>query len=211
MPSILLYGDSNTWGYDPHTGTRFDRHTRWGGVLRDLLGPEYEVIEDGLNGRTTVHDDPVEDGAVRNGLGHLLPALLAHAPLDQVIILLGTNDLKPRFNVDAGDIALGVGRLLRAVRLSEAGPVGSAPRALLICPPPTAPLEGTPFAEMFAGAYDKSRRLASHYAAVAAQHRVDFLDAGQVITSSPVDGIHWEADAHAALARAVYERVRRAR
>ncbi|MGQ9908532.1 MAG: SGNH/GDSL hydrolase family protein [Candidatus Flexifilum sp.] len=210
MSTILLYGDSNTWGYDPHTGTRFDRHMRWGGVLRDLLGPEHEVIEEGLSGRTTVHDDPVEGDAVRNGLRYLLPCLLSHAPLDRVIILLGTNDLKPRFSVDAGDIALSAGRLLHLVRQSEAGPGGGPPRALLICPPPTAPLEGTPFAEMFAGAYEKSRRLAPHYAAVAAQHGADFLDAGAIIRSSPVDGIHWDAEAHAALARAVYEHIRAA-
>lgn len=210
MSIILLYGDSNTWGYNPHTGMRFDRHTRWGGVLRDLLGPEHEVIEEGLNGRTTVHDDPVEGDAVRNGLRYLLPCLLSHAPLDWAIILLGTNDLKPRFSVDAGDIALSVGRLLRAVRLSEAGPGGGPPRTLLICPPPTAPLDGTPFADMFAGAYDRSRRLAPHYAAVAAQHGADFLDAGQIIRSSPVDGIHWEAEEHAALAQAVYRHIQAA-
>lgn len=205
MTTILVYGDSNTWGYNPHDGTRFDRHTRWGGVLRDRIGPDHDIIEEGLGGRTTVHDDPVEGGDVRSGLRYLTPCLLSHAPLDWIIILLGTNDLKLRFSLTAGDIALSTGRLLRAVRDSEAGPNGSAPRALLICPPPTAPLAGTPYEEMFTGAFEKSRLLAPRYAAVAAQHGADFLDAGQVIASSPVDAIHWEAEAHAALARAVHD------
>lgn len=205
MTTILIYGDSNTWGHNPLDGSRFDRHTRWGGVLRDRLGPDHDILEEGLCGRTTVHDDPVEGGDVRSGLRYLTPCLLSHAPLDWVVVLLGTNDLKPRFSVDAGDIAASAGLLLRAVRLSEAGPNGSAPRALLICPPPIAPLAGTLFEEMFAGAYEKSRRLAPRYAAVAAQYGADFLDAGQVIASSPVDAIHWEAEAHAALARAVHD------
>lgn len=202
--TIVLFGDSNTWGFNPLDAGRYDAHTRWGGVLRGLLGDGFAVIEEGLNGRTTVHDDRIEVGEARNGLRYLLPCLLSHKPVAALVIALGTNDLKPRFHVDAGDIALGIARLIKAAKTSEAGLAGGSPHILVICPPPTAPLGPTRFNAMFAGAEEKSRRLAAAYRAITAEHDVGFLDAGQVIASSAVDGIHWEPDAHAALAAAVH-------
>jgi len=100
---VLCYGDSNTWGYDPATRRRFAPDFRWTGVLANRLGPDHLVIEEGLNGRTTRWDDPIEPG--RNGLALLRPCLDTHEPLDLVIVMLGTNDLKRRFNVTASDIA----------------------------------------------------------------------------------------------------------
>lgn len=194
MRDILLFGDSNTWGFDPATGGRYDIHTRWGGVCRDVLGSGYHVVEEGLNGRTTAYDDPTEEGETRNGLKYLLPCLDSHAPLDLVAIMLGTNNLKVRFSLPASDIAKSAGRLIDAVLMSGAGPQGRAPQILLICPPPIAPLAGTPFELMFEGAEQKSRQLAVHYQQIAALKGVHFLDAGSVVHSSPVDAIHLDAD-----------------
>jgi lysophospholipase L1-like esterase len=84
---ILCYGDSNTWGYDPVTQERFDKNERWTGQLSQMLGGNYDVIEEGLNGRTTVWDDPIE--GYKNGRDYLIPCLESHKPLDLVIILLG--------------------------------------------------------------------------------------------------------------------------
>ena len=95
MKRILCYGDSNTWGYDPATQERFDRATRWTGVLRTTLGDGYEILEEGLNGRTTVWDDPIE--GYKNGHTYLVPCLETHRPVDLVVLMLGTNDLKKRF------------------------------------------------------------------------------------------------------------------
>ena len=103
MKSILCYGDSNTWGYDPQTRSRFPHDVRWTGVLASSLGTGYRVVEEGLNGRTTRWDDPIEAG--RNGLTFLQPCLESHLPLDLVIVMLGTNDLKQRFGLSASDIA----------------------------------------------------------------------------------------------------------
>ncbi len=102
MKSILCYGDSNTWGTatQPRPDGRYAPHERWPGVLRLALGDEWLVIEEGLGGRTTVNDDPVE-GAERNGRMYLLPCLGSHKPLDVVDIMLGTNDLMARFNQSA--------------------------------------------------------------------------------------------------------------
>ncbi|MGB5733865.1 MAG: GDSL-type esterase/lipase family protein [Thiohalocapsa sp.] len=100
MKSFLCYGDSNAWEMAPMatvtSATRYLPNERWPSVLRDKLGPDFSVIAEGLNGRTTVFDDPI-DGAHKNGRTYLLPCLESHAPLDLVIIMLGTNDLKSRF------------------------------------------------------------------------------------------------------------------
>ena len=202
MRSLLLFGDSNTHGTMPMPDLdfdgRFDRDERWAGRLAKLL-PDWEVIAEGHPGRTTVHDDPVE-GAHRNGLT-VLPALLeSHRPLDLVLVMLGTNDLKERFSVNAGDIAHSLERLVRAIRASECGPGGGAPGVLLVAPPPI--LEVGCLAGMFAGGAAKSQGLAREIGAAARRAGVAFLDAGQVVQVSPVDGIHYGAEANPALAEA---------
>lgn len=97
MKNILCYGDSNTWGYDAETKNRFPPDVRWTGILKRTLGEGYHVIEEGLNGRTTVWDDPIE--GYKNGREYLIPCLESHRPLDLVIIMLGTNNLKKRFSL----------------------------------------------------------------------------------------------------------------
>jgi lysophospholipase L1-like esterase len=203
MRTLLLYGDSNTHCSKPVTAlgqsARYGREERWAGRLAQLL-PDWEVLAEGLPGRTTVHDDPVE-GAHRNGLA-VLPALLeSHRPVDVVLVMLGTNDLKERFSVNAGDIALSLERLVRVILASATGPGGVAPGVLLVAPPPID--EVGCLAGMFAGGAAKSRALATEVAAAAARLGVPFLDAGQVVTVSPIDGIHYGPEANPALANAV--------
>lgn len=205
MKRILCYGDSNTWGYDPRTSERFDETVRWTGVLAHELGSAYRVIEEGLNGRTTVWDDPIE--GYKNGHTYLIPCLATHAPLDLVAIMLGTNDLKRRFSLGAFDIAEGAGVLVRTVQQSEAGRAGLAPLVLLICPPPLAAMTGDT-AELFEGGLEKSYRLAEHYARVAQELGCAFMDAGTVIRTSEIDGVHFEPEAHYALGRAVAAKIR---
>jgi lysophospholipase L1-like esterase len=204
MKHILCFGDSNTWGYDAATRDRMDRDTRWPGVLRNTLGPDYEIIEEGLNGRTTVWNDPID--GYKNGHDHLVPLLESHRPLDLVIIMLGTNDLKKRFSVSAYDIAQSIAVLIRVVQQSIAGYGGKAPRVLLIAPPPVTKL--TEFAEMFEGSEPKSRLFARHYAEVATLMGCEFLDAGSVVVSTDLDGIHFEPAEHARLAAAVAQKVK---
>ncbi len=204
LKTVLCYGDSNTWGYDPSTQTRYPREVRWPGVLRRELGEGYLVIEEGLNGRTTVWDDPIE--GYKNGKSYLIPCLETHKPIDLVIILLGTNDLKMRFSVSAFDIANGAGVLVDVVLKSAAGPDDAAPQVLLLAPPPVARLSG--FAEMFEGARPKSKRFAAHYGRVAREKGCAFLDTSQAIVSSGLDGIHLEASEHEKLGTAVAEKVR---
>jgi lysophospholipase L1-like esterase len=201
---ILCYGDSNTWGYDPATQDRFPRDKRWTGVLRRELGEGYLVVEEGLNGRTTVWDDPIE--GYKNGKEYLIPCLETHKPIDLVIIMLGTNDLKMRFGVPACDIAAGAGVLVDIVSKSETGTGDSAPPVLLIAPPPVAKL--TELAEMFEGSTPISKLLSRHFRLVAAERGCALLDASEVIVSSDLDGIHFELGEHQKLGEAVAARVK---
>ena len=202
--TILCYGDSNTWGYNPATQDRYARDERWTGVLRQALGEGYFVIEEGLNGRTTVWDDPIED--YRNGKEYLIPCLRSHRPIDLVVIMLGTNDLKARFSLPACDIAAGAGVLVDIVAKSETGPSNGAPLVLLIAPPPIAELSGS--ADMFEGGGVKSTMLSRHFRLVAEERGCALLDAAEVITSSDVDGIHLDAAEHRKLGSAIADRVK---
>jgi len=204
MKRILCFGDSNTWGHDPVTQDRFDAENRWPRVLGQALGRDYEVIEEGLGGRTTVWDDPIE--GYKNGREYLIPCLESHRPLDLVIILLGTNDLKKRFSLSAYDIAQGVGVLVRVAQVSQSGRGGMGPAVLLLAPPPTAALTG--YAEMFEGAEVKSQKFAAHYERVAKELGCAYLDTAGVIVSSPLDGIHFEGGEHRKLGKVVAEKVK---
>jgi lysophospholipase L1-like esterase len=204
MKRILCYGDSNTWGYNPVTQDRFEKHERWTGQLSEVLGINYDVIEEGLNGRTTVWDDPIE--GYKNGREYLIPCLETHMPLDLVIILLGVNDLKKRFSLSEYDIAEGAGVLVQIVQKSSTGVKGNTPRILLMAPPPVGKL--TAFAEMFEGAEAKSQKFAEHYRRVATELKCHFFDTSTVITSSDLDGIHFEQSEHAKLGQAVALKVR---
>jgi lysophospholipase L1-like esterase len=199
MKRILCYGDSNTWGYDALSGERLDDQTRWTRILARTLGPDYEILEEGLSGRTTVWDDPIE--GYKNGYMYLLPCLKTHCPLDLVVIMLGTNDMKKRFSLSAYDIAQGAGVLVTAVQKSDAGREAQAPLVLLLAPPPVSKM--TEFEEMFEGAYDKSKKLGERFRQVAQELGCAFLDTSSVIVSSQVDGIHFDPPEHAKLGRAI--------
>jgi lysophospholipase L1-like esterase len=208
--TILCYGDSNTHGTAPMTSLldrrRLPRAERWPGVLAAELGPGWHLVEEGLPGRTTVHADPVE-GEWKNGLA-VLPAILdSHRPIDLVVLMLGTNDLKPRFQVPPVQIGTSIERLMRLIAQSDCGPGETAPRLLLIAPAPVT-VSGS-LAEIFAGGPARAD-LAGPYAEIAARYGASFLDAGRVWTVSPVDGVHFDAAEHGKLGRAVAGAVRAA-
>lgn len=194
MKTLLCYGDSNTWGFTPGSGVRYAPEVRWPGVLQAALGAEFRVIEEGLNARTTVMEDPTRVG--RNGLPYLRPCLDSHAPLDLVILMLGSNDLKHRFGLSPFDIAQNVGMLLEVIQSSRAGVKNLAPPVLVVSPPHVGPLPAGYFVEMFAGAEEKSQGFVRHYRLIAAQYGCSFLDAAEVVHASPLDGIHLDADNH---------------
>jgi lysophospholipase L1-like esterase len=210
MKNILCYGDSNTWGCKPIVTPgvieRFETEVRWTGVMREQLGEDFLVIEEGLNARTTVHDDPI-DGAHKNGKPYLLPCLETHLPLDLVIVMLGTNDLKSRFSLSAFDIASGIRPLLDIVASIAPKNGGAAPENLVIAPPPLARL--SLLADVFEGGVEKSQHLGRQYEAVARLCNCHFLDAGELVTLSDADGIHMDPDQHRLLGVTLAKAVRK--
>jgi lysophospholipase L1-like esterase len=206
MTTVLCYGDSNTWGFDPATPDRFPPARRWPAVLRRRL-PDAEIVEEGLNGRTTIQDDPFEDG--RNGLTYLGPCLATHAPVDVVVLMLGTNDTKTFLPLDAPGIAAGVGRLAESILRSGRGPGNGAPQVLLVAPAPVT-LPPSPAQEIWGfspGAVARARELGRYYRAKAGMLGIPFLDAGEQVEVSPVDGVHLDAEGQARLGAAIAEQV----
>ncbi|WGS19697.1 MULTISPECIES: SGNH/GDSL hydrolase family protein [unclassified Bradyrhizobium] len=203
---IMCFGDSLTWGWivAPETSpTRFPYHQRWTGVMAARLGAGYEIIEEGLSGRTTSIDDPVDPGL--NGSAYLPIALASHRPLDLVIILLGTNDTKSDYRRTPHDIAIGMSELVAQVLAS--GTAYRAPKVLIVAPPPLAALYDSSLESLFEGSREKTLALASHYKALANSMKVDFFDAGGVISTGGADGIHFSAENNADLGAALAEKV----
>lgn len=202
---ILCFGDSNTWGYEPVSAMRYPCDIRWTGVMARELGGRFSVVEEGQNGRTTVWDDPLEGGH-KNGLVHLPACLESHHPIDLVILMLGTNDLKARFSLTALDVALGAERLIQAIQSSVWGADGKAPAVLLAAPPPVDPKDDA--AEMFAGAREKSTGFAWRYSEVAERCNCSLINVGEIIAVDPADGIHYSREAHRMLGLAMAARVK---
>jgi lysophospholipase L1-like esterase len=195
--AVLCFGDSNTYGSIPgEIGGRYGPDIRWPGVLARELGDDWRIVEEGLPGRTTVFDDPISP--YRRGLDYLPPCLASHAPLDAVVIFLGTNDLKARLSAHAYDIAAGVGVLAQTVLVSGSGPDGAAPRVLVL----GLPQLGAGLSPEFAGAEEKAAELPRHLAEQAAGLGVERLDLGDV-TYSALDGIHLDAEGHATIGASV--------
>lgn len=205
MKTVLCYGDSNTWGYDPETRSRYAPDIRWTGVLAERLGPDYRVVEEGLNGRTTRWDDPMEPG--RNGLDYLRPCVESHQPLNLIVVMLGTNDLKRRFDLTASDIAQSAAGLAEQAHRCAHTANGAHSSVLLVAPPAITTL--TEFDQLFAGALEKSRQFSHYYRLAAERRHVPFFDAGSVIVSSEKDGIHFDVDEHRKLGEALASEVHR--
>lgn len=202
MQNVLVYADSLTWGIVPNTRKRFPFDARWPGILENKLielGHRVRLTENCLNGRRTVWEDPFKPG--RNGLQGLAQIIETQSPLALVILMLGTNDFQfshPHNN--AWSAAQGIATLVNEIRRAPIEPGMPVPAVLVICPPPIRSPHGV-LAEKFAGAEKRCAGLADAYRAVSSELGCHFFDAASVTSSSRVDGIHLDADQHAALGR----------
>lgn len=201
---IVCFGDSNTWGYRAIEGTRYSDEVRWTGRLQEMLGPDYAVVEEGQNGRTTVWDDPIENRLA--GLTYLWPCMESHSPIDLLIIMLGTNDTKPYFGVNAERIAKGAGRLVELAQKSSFGIGQQPPKVLLVAP--IRICDDAPDSIFGPQATEKSKGFSEAFRAVAEQFGCEFMDAAEYAQPCGEDGVHLDADGHAKFASAICARIR---
>jgi len=203
MKNILVYSDSVSWGIIPTTRKRLAFEQRWPGILETTLnsnGHNVRVIEDCLNGRRTVWEDPFKPG--RNGLVGLAQRIEINSPLELVVLMLGTNDFQSMHDHNAWHSSQGIAALLTAIRHAPIEPGMPVPDMLVVAPPPIRSPKG-PIAPKFDGGEAKCVGLAAAYQKVCEEHGCAFFDAGIVTTSSKVDGVHLDADQHSALGTAI--------
>jgi lysophospholipase L1-like esterase len=217
---VLVFGDSNTWGWRPikdgFPSARLDDAQRWPGVLQQQLGVGHSVVVDGLNGRTAnasyAESVATLQGADFNGEQGLRIALAREAPLDLVVIMLGTNDTQDPLNRSAMQIAEGISKLVAIARKDHAGVFTTAkrPAVLVIAPPPLGDISATPFKEVFAGgAAAKSVQLAAAIRALAAAEGYSAVNAAVMVGhSGGVDGVHLTLPQHRLLGTALVPIVR---
>ena len=213
---ILCYGDSNTWGFmpdgQPPDGSyriRYPFEVRWTGILQDILGTDYRVIEEGLNGRTTMWDDP--KAPYRNGAKYLDACIETHAPLDLIMIMLGTNDLKPRISGRACDSAAGVELLVEMTKKNPSGRDNATPPVLIVSPVAIGShIEKSPYADEFGGraSHEESLKAPKYLAEYAASSGADFMDAAKYARTGP-DAIHLDADSHKKFAKALAQKIKK--
>ena len=197
MKEILCFGDSNTHGYMPGLGTRYPADVRWSGLLGSLLGEGYHVIEEGMDGRTTAFEDEIQP--YRSSLPYIDPCLKSHAPLDLIIIMLGTNDSKTRYGVNADEIGFGMTELIHHIetffRYNKAR-AGECPKILIISPVPMPATGGDP--EMSETSLKVQAELPRVYRAIAEENGCAFAEAGSWIGPEllGVDSCHFKPEAH---------------
>lgn len=211
MKTILCYGDSNVRGFIPGSfsektrlSARYEKNKRWTGILQKALGDNFDVVEEGIGGRTTTLEEIFPGRPFRNGLKELPMCLESHYPIDLVIFLLGTNDTKSQFNRSAEEIADGIKQLVNVIKASNAGPNGTAPDILIIAPQPIIKVKDL-YYEFEDAAIAKSQALAQLYQRIAREEKCEFLNAASIVTSSKIDGIHLEESQCELLGRAVAE------
>lgn len=178
------------------TGERYDETVRWTMLLQEKLGGDYKIIEEGLNGRTTVLDDPLEPG--RNGFTYLGPCVQSQSPLDLVVLMLGTNDLKRRFNLAPEEIAMGLEKLVLTITGSGSGRNGNGPRILVLSPPLIGRIPLWEYS--FRGAEEKSEHLAVAYREVSERNHCAFLNIGGRVKAGGEDGVHLTVEDHRIIA-----------
>ncbi|WP_313601148.1 SGNH/GDSL hydrolase family protein [Rhizobium sp.] len=207
MRTVLCFGDSLTWGFSPEGTGRHVFEDRWPSVLGAALGSGVSVIAEGLNGRTTGYDDHLAD-CDRNGVKNLPTALHTHQPLDLVVIMLGTNDMKPAIAGTAHAARAGMQRLVGLIRHHDYSFDYDAPDILIVSPPPLCETADPVFSAMFRGAIEESSMLASLYRDLADDLGCGFFDAGSVARTSPADGVHLNAEETRAIGRGLEPIVR---
>lgn len=199
IKTILCFGDSNTWGYIPGSEEmRYSRDIRWTSILQKLLGESYEVISEGLPGRVIKSS---KAKAYKNGIEYILPCLLSHSPVDSVVLMLGTNDVKHKYELSAQDIANNLEEKINIIRSIEHG---DSINIVIICPAPVVHAQNG-WHEIFN--MNTMVELQKLYKDVAERNHCKFINAGDYVSSSPIDGVHLDEGAHQKIAEVLKDKI----
>ena len=210
MKNILCFGDSNTWGYDPATQTRFSKDIRWTGVLQQLLGSKYNVIEEGLNGRTTNVNEKQDHGLgyfrpFRSAMDLLSVLIETNSPLDLIIVMLGTNDLKTNFNQSSEMIA----KNMRLVCESIIDNDYFQSKSIILVSPTHINEESPNLLDSFIGTTQASQSFSNSYRKISDDLDLYFLDASESVKTNKIDGLHWDAMQHSDFANSLYNKIKK--
>ena len=208
---ILAFGDSNTWGRIPgdDNNARYSVNIRWTGILQELLGNNYEIIEEGLNGRTTNLDSPQKAG--KNGKTYLLSCLESQKPIDLIIISLGTNDLKAKYSATPESIGKGLEECIEAIKIEGKDNQGKIPKVIIMSPAIIIEKERERFGKVeidFLGANLKSKMLGEIYKNIAEINDFNFINLSKIVTASDIDGIHFDEDQHRKIANVLFKKIK---
>lgn len=207
MKYILCYGDSNTYGYDPNNGGRYPKDVRWTTILQNLLGENFEVYVEGLNGRTTAYDRP--DGSWKNGLSYLTACLGSHKPLDYILFMLGTNDCNIDLGLTSKDICIGMEKLIETTKKEIRNMQETTLKIVVVVPAAIGEnYENSPFAyQLNDDSVKKSHEIALLYKELCAKHDCIYLDASNLEVSS-IDCEHLTIESHNKLANMLFETIK---
>lgn len=212
MKAVLCFGDSNTYGFNPEFTSpynmRYPKNIRWTGILQNILGNDYDIIEEGLGGRTTVWDDPPSYG--RNGRTQIIPLLQSHQPIDLVVIMLGTNDVKRVYNASVMEVGRGMEELVKICLNPYVYDIMKAPEILIISPVKLGKnLKNSWLCDIFdEDSPSRVEGLASTYKQIADKYKTGFMDAAQYVETSDVDSVHINMEGHRILAIEIAKKVK---
>ena len=209
MINILCFGDSNTWGYDPATQNRFPNNLRWTGVLQNLLGDNFNIIEEGLNGRTTNVNEREEHALgyyrdFRSSMDLISILIETNSPIDLVVVMLGTNDLKNNFNQSSDDISTNMKLVCEAIINNDY----FNGKPIILVSPTHINESSANLLDSFIGTTEKSKSLAKQYKKIADDLDLFFVDASQSVKTNQIDGLHWNAMQHSDFANSICIKVK---
>lgn len=205
---ILCYGDSNTWGYISGSDhQRYGNDERWTKILAKLLGSHFEIIEEGLNSRTLISNDTRPGKEGKNGYEYLIPCLDTHDPIDLVILMLGTNELKSTYNKTTKEIGEMLEKYFVKTILNRKSQLEESYPNLLIVTPPVVneDREYCKANNKYLGATQKSKELNDIYKDIAEKYNCYFLDNQGLETG--IDGVHLTKESHKKLAEKLEDKI----
>ena len=197
MKKVLCYGDSNTFGFNPKDNSRYDENTRWTSVLQNLLGTDYEVINEGMCNRTGFVDNP--DGFLFSGAKHFPKFISKYENIDILILWLGTNDLMFQYHVDFETVENGLKNLIELAQTKS--------KRIIIVPPVT--LDETILKGYFSDRFDetsikKSKEIILAYKKLAETYHCEYFDVNEFVKPSDIDGLHYDETSHKIIAKNIF-------